>query len=376
MQSLIAYAILRYQLLDITLVIRKGLAYSIPTIIIGVGYLLTVYLSVNLLHFVTGSQILLVSLLVAAVVAVLLQPLRDRTQLWVDKLFFREKYDSSQMLQRLSRTVSSVLDIDKLTRLILDEIAETIHISPAAIFLMETETREFSLVAEQDLDLNTQMTIREDSPIVEWLSRKSDVLTRNDLDILPQFKALWIQERADLVQMQTELFVPLLARGELIGILMLGPKRSEESYTADDQLTLMTLANQTAIAVQNAWLYQTAVDEKERTEIILQHAFAGIMVVDQDLYITSVNPGAERITGYGARELINRRFTDVFAPNLWNEHSSLDKAIRTMESVPPTETVLKGQGKSERHSSGCHADFMTVSLEFHRYHRTQRSRAP
>ncbi len=142
---LIAYAILRYQLLDITLVIRKGLAYSIPTIIIGAGYLLVVFLTVNLFQVVSGYQVFIISLVVAIVVSLLLQPVRDRTQLWVDQLFFREKYDTSQMLQRLSRTASSVLDIDKLTGMILDEIDDTIHVNKAAIFLKDSETGTYSL---------------------------------------------------------------------------------------------------------------------------------------------------------------------------------------------------------------------------------------
>ncbi len=187
------------------------------------------------------------------------------------------------------------------------------------------------------------MILRKDSPIVDWLSQNSVILNQQTFDVLPQFKGLWGQERKDLEIMEVEFFVPLIVRQELIGILMMGPKRSEESYTADDQLTLMTLANQTAIAVQNAWLYQTAIDERDRTEIILQQAFAGIMVVDQDMRITSVNPGAEQITGYGAHELLRRRFTDVFEAMLWNEGSVLSKAIKTGTTVAPVETILAGK---------------------------------
>jgi len=341
---LIAYAILRFQLLDISLVVRKGLFYSIPTIIIGIAYFLVIFLAVDLFHIVAGYEVFLISLVIASIIALLLQPLRDRTQLWVDRLFFREKYDTSLMLQRLSRTASSVLDIDKLARMILDEIDDTIHITKAALFLKETETDEYSIVAQRGMDINT--TMREDNPIVQWLSNNSTILTRHTLDVLPQFKGLWSKERRELEEMETELFTPLIAREQLIGILVLGPKRSEESYSADDQLTLMTLANQTAMAVLNAWLYQTAIDEKERTEIILHQAFAGIMVVDQDMRITSVNPGAEHITGYTAQELLGQRFTDVFEPNLWNENSSLHKAIRAKEPVAPAEIVLAGKDAS------------------------------
>jgi len=339
---LIAYAISRYNLLDIKFVIRKGLLYSIPTIIVATTYFLAIYLAVNLFHLVAGYEVLLMSLVVAAIVGLVLQPTRDSTQQWVDRLFFREKFDSTLMLQRLSTTASSVLDIDKLASMILHEINDTIHVTKAALFLKEPGA--YFLV--DHLGIDTNMKIPEDSPIVQWLSIESTILTRHTLEILPQFMGLWDQERKDLDNMEAELLIPLIVRGELIGILMLGPKRSEEPYTNDDRLTLMTLANQTAIAMQNAWLYQTAIDEKERTEIILHQAFAGIMVVDQDLRITSVNPGAEQITGYGAQELLGRLFTDVFEPVLWNEYSALNKAITTDASVAPVETVLVGKDDS------------------------------
>jgi PAS domain S-box-containing protein len=283
---------------------------------------------------------------VAGIVALLLQPLRDRAQLWVDRLFFRERYDTSLMLQRLSQTASSVLNIDILASMILDEINSTMHISKTALFLKDSEIEGYSLIAQRGMDADTRIVLRQDSPIVQWLSSRSGMLTRHTLDVFPQFKGLWSQERADLNTMEAELFVPLPAREELIGILMLGPKRAEGAYTSNDRLTLMTLANQTAIAVQNAWSYQTAIAEKERTEIILHQAFAGIMVVDQDMRITAVNPGAESITQYPEQELLGQRFSDIFQPKLWNEKSSLHTARVTQKTVPPTETVLQGKVSS------------------------------
>ena len=59
--ALIALAILRFQLLDMSVVVRKGLLYSVPTAIVGAGYFLIVFLAVNLLHFVTGYQVLILS---------------------------------------------------------------------------------------------------------------------------------------------------------------------------------------------------------------------------------------------------------------------------------------------------------------------------
>jgi two-component sensor histidine kinase len=252
---LLAYAIFRYQLLDITVVIRKGLLYSVPTAIIGTGYFLLISVTVNLFHIVTGYQVLLISLAMAAVTAVAVQPLRDKVQSWVDRLFFREKYDSSLMLQRLSSAAASVLDLDRLTGMILDEVTTTMHIERAAFFLKQHESGESHLIAQRGLDQAADLRLREDHPIVDWLYSHEYVLTRHDVAVMPQFKALWGEERKDLERMGGELFIPLKAKGELVGILAIGPRLSEEPYSQDDQLTLTTLANQTAVAIQNARLY-------------------------------------------------------------------------------------------------------------------------
>jgi PAS domain S-box-containing protein len=278
---LLTYAVLRYRLVDIALVFRKGLLYSIPTAIIGVSYFLIISLAANLFHAFAGPQIFLLSLVVAVIAAVIAQPLRDRAQLWIDRAFFREKYDASLMLQRLSRTVASVLDLRRLTNLILDEVTSTMHIERAAFFLKEEKSRDFRMMAQRGLDPSVEARLRSDHPIVNWLSNHERALTENELDMLPQFKALWGREREDLDRMGTELFIPLKAKGELVGVLTIGPKLSGESYAEDDQLTLTTLANQTATALENARLHEET--RRRNRELTLLNRIIAASATGHDL---------------------------------------------------------------------------------------------
>lgn len=82
--------------------------------------------------------------------------------------------------------------------------------------------------------------------------------------MFPQFKSLWGKEKQDLEKIGAEILIPLKAKGELVGVFALGPKRSEELYSQDDQLTLITLANQTAVTIDNArlhWELQNTLEE-------------------------------------------------------------------------------------------------------------------
>jgi diguanylate cyclase (GGDEF)-like protein len=67
--------------------------------------------------------------------------------------------------------------------------------------------------------------------------------------------ALWGQELQDLDYIGAVLYLPIKIRGNLVGILAVGPKRSGETYSLDDQRTLSTLASQSAVAIENARLY-------------------------------------------------------------------------------------------------------------------------
>jgi PAS domain S-box-containing protein len=269
----IAYAIYRYQLLNIRLVVRKGLLYSILTAVIGFAYFLTTFLTVSLFHPVAGYQLVL-SLIIGALTAVVVEPLRSRVQSWIDRFFFREQYDASRMLQDLSRTSAAVLNQDQLTGMILDAVISTMHIGRAVLFLKQEGSGEFQMVSQRGLGDSAVLRLRRDHPVVYWLNGHDGILTRRDMELLPVFKALWGQEEADLDTIGAELFIPLKVKDALVGIFAVGSKLSQEAYSQADQLTLTTLANQTAVAVANARLYSAEQRRVKESRVLLDIAAA------------------------------------------------------------------------------------------------------
>ena len=78
-----------------------------------------------------------------------------------------------------------------------------------------------------------------------------------------------------------ELFIPLLVKTELVGIFVIGPKRSEQGYSQDDQLTLTTLANQTAVAIENARLFK--IEQDRRAELTMLYNMSRQLVATDDV---------------------------------------------------------------------------------------------
>lgn len=271
---LIFYAIMRYQLLDIRIVIRQGLLYSIPTILIGTAYFLIITLSLNIFQLYSGVELFFTSLLVAVITALIAEPLRLRAQAFIDRLFFREKYDATRMLQTLSGSVTTVLDLYKITDMILEEVCSTLHIPTAAFFLREENSSRFQLIKQVGRESDRQVEFRQGHPVVLWLSSHDQPLSSHSIEVLPQFQSLWRSERDDLEALSAELFIPIKVQDILVGIFLVGAKRSQQAFTIEDIATLSTVANQTAVAIENARLYtseQTRLREMDTLYAMARH---------------------------------------------------------------------------------------------------------
>jgi len=269
---LIAYAILRHQLLDIRLVLRTGLLYTVTTGILGTVYYLSITLVILIFEPQQSGDVLFVSLLIAILFAVLFDPLRSFAQTWIDRLFYREKYNSALMLQRLSQMTATLLDLDKISNVILSEVINTIQIETAAMFVKDNRNGEHQVLEQVGFQHDTSKNIRLDHPIISWLTTNRKVLTRQMVDVSPIFKSLWGEEKIILKNLNAELYIPLIAKEQLVGVLTVGPKRSKESFTQDDQRTLSTLANQTAVAIENGRLYEELENTFEQTVVALANA--------------------------------------------------------------------------------------------------------
>ncbi len=252
---LIGYSIFSKRLLDIEILLRKVFLYTIPTIFIVAVYFLVITLAFRFFEALSGLQIFFISMGISILTAILIQPLYDKTQSWIERLFFREKYDRSLMLQRVSRTAATFLEVNMLANMILDEIVSTLYIDKAAFFLKDKTSKEFRLIAHRNLGKNTNFRLNADHPLITRLSISDEAIARRLTEVLPQFRSLSGQEREALAKIDAELFIPLRAQGNLIGFLAAGKKRNGQIYSHDDRATLFTLANQTAIAIENARLY-------------------------------------------------------------------------------------------------------------------------
>ncbi|GAG12344.1 unnamed protein product, partial [marine sediment metagenome] len=227
------------------------------------------------LHDWAGYSSLALAAGFAILMAVLFNPLRNFLQKGIDRIFFRETYDYRQMLLNFSDRISNVLDLGELAQSILDPIVKALHVKQAALLFPRIESGNFTTQFVQQATTekpSTKLRLTNDNPIVTWLATEGKALRRELIDIIPQFKSLWEAERVVFKAPGVELLCPIRSKGKLIGILAVGKKQSDSPYSDEEVDLLMTIANEAAVAIENARMLDSLKNEQSRARQFLAQA--------------------------------------------------------------------------------------------------------
>jgi PAS domain S-box-containing protein len=268
---------------------------------------------------------------------------------WLFSLEQRKAEESAALLD-IAKAVSSMLDLTQMLKVVARRTAKVCGVDRCSILLLDSDGDRLlplmsqfgEVVKDPEMwKLFRQRTYTERVDSVPLLRRSLEELEPVVVDssMLEHLPESWIKPFG----IRSLLAVPLIAKDQAIGLMALDHTKEDQGF-ADEQISLAaTIGTQVSIAIENARLYEETIEEKERTETIVEQAFAGIMVINPEGRIMTVNPEVEAITGYESQDLIGRRLSDVFGPEVWGKESILAHVMATGERVPTTEATLAGK---------------------------------
>jgi len=290
-------AILRYHLLDIRVIARKGLAYVLLSVVIAAPYVIALFVLNRVLYARIEQWWQYV--LVILPLAIALRPLYSRAQQWVDKVFYRNRYDYLKELEQFIREAHDIADFKELGATVVRLAGGALCARNACLLLTLEEDGGLVVVSTVGLDNPPSGTVlRNESIIAKWFRSHEETISSNEFDIIPELQSIARTEKQNLARLMPELYVPIRTRrGELPGLLVLGEKLSQQPYSLEDRRLLSTVSHQIAVTLENARLYRDAVRARENLEAWLNGMDDCVVISGRDRKIEFINKAAVQNLG-------------------------------------------------------------------------------
>lgn len=349
-----AYVLLTYNLPDLRLASRRIASYAIISILTAAAYA-GGYFGIRYLMPERNFDPVLTGFVLAGILAVLFNPLLGLLNGVISRLISGAHYDARQTLAEYSASVSNIVDIDVLSTVVVGLISEAMEISHGALAIVRHEPgEEFWEEGNGAYHLRSISGLGEEipegrltgkNPVVYSLRREHHPLTQYDIDLLPRYKEMDPEERQWITDLKMDVFVPIYAKGQWIGLLALGPKLSGDRYFDEDLVLLQALADQTAVALENARLFDDLRQrnaENERLNEELKEANAELARLDQaksdfiNIASHELRTPLTQVIGYNdiLGEMI--RAGDLEAKTGAQMTDSVRKAARRLEEIVET----------------------------------------
>ena len=254
---IMTYAIVRHQLMDIQVIIKKTLVFA-SLFIVSFG--IFVGITVVTQEIIAGGRLL--GLAISSIVIILaVRPLEDFLVRITDKYLFQKKYDYRHLVRQfMDELKTMVLNAHDIAQSTLDFLNSSIRTVNSAILMYNKFTNKYDVIASVGLK-DKNFKISDSTGLVNKLRENGMIIN------LRYEKTLSDSEKKELSGVGAELFIPLAIHNDLLGILCLGKKKSDEEYNDDDIGVLSDLSGALSIAINNAQLFDERADAEKRAMV-------------------------------------------------------------------------------------------------------------
>jgi PAS domain S-box-containing protein len=326
-----AYAIIRYRLMDVDIIFKRGLAYTAATAGVVAVYVALVALVGTLFHTSPNGAPAEIAAIVLA--SFLFQPLREWIQARLDRFFYRDRFNYRQTLMEFGRTLTNEVHLEPMLASVMDRLSQTLLVDRLALFTEDPpESGRFRL--ERSMGLRAAGAAAE-SLDLSFLWQDRPEFARGYLFYESPRAARGENEsvRRTLERLDLNYFIPCRMRDHTVAILGIGKTVDGDFLSSEDVELLFTLAGYVAIALDNARLYSSLENKalqierlKDFSENIVESLNVGVLAVDLQGRVESWNTQLEQMIGVPRQEAMGQRLDEVLPSSLVAELAARSEA--------------------------------------------------
>jgi len=250
-----AYAIIKYQLMDIRFFLRKISVYTLSFLVVGIVMALMHYFFHALVAYVGFWEdfgILIIAVFVFSFVKKYFSSLSNR-------YIFSSLYSEDEVIEEINSKLQTMLDLKEVCGYLTDFFSAKIESKNFALFFQDKISRKYQMRYLQKDSSDNFLKIEKDNGLV--LSKKLEELyfRKNKpviIDEIVESEDRSLIESATLLgELEVELAIPLKIKDNFIGFMALGKKMNKKNYSSQDISMLCHIGRQIALQIENMFLY-------------------------------------------------------------------------------------------------------------------------
>ncbi len=254
-----AYSIFKYQLMDVSVVIKNAIMYGAATLAIAGTYFLVIYVLGQSISEAIGTQYQgALAAVIFILFAMVFQSTKDKFQDFLTARFYPEQFAYQKVLIRFGGEVTSMVGLENILDSMRKTLVESLGINHFGILIKGKSADIFTLVRK--LGINSEKMEMSGRNLNDFIKEKS-LMNPNVVVEQEDFPRVFPDCADMLVENEIFTVIPMIIKSKPVGLLLFGLKHSGSRFAGKDIELLYAAANQAAIAVENARLYQSEAEK-------------------------------------------------------------------------------------------------------------------
>src|SRR6267154_6615608 len=317
------YAIIRYRLMDVDIIFKRGLAYTAATAAVAAVYFGLVALIAQIFHEqTTGSVGGMIAIVVAAF---LFQPFREGIQARLDRFFYRDRLDYRRTLIEFGRTLTNEVRLEPMLGSVMDRVSQTLLVDRLAIFVEDAmQPGQMRIARSMGVRLSESLDL-------SFLESATPELANNTIFFESSRSVPDVPDsvRRTIEQLDLNYFIPCRIRERTVAFLGLGKTVDGDFLSSDAVELVQTIAGYLAIALDNSQLY-TSLEQKafevarlkDFSENIVESLNVGVLAVDRFHDVEAWNSRMEQLFQVSRNDAVGQPLAALLPVELVQEIST------------------------------------------------------